>query len=256
MKLSIATSTGVFLAMSTKDAHAFAPRNLPAPVASSTSTASGPTSLALFANNNADDVEKSNNNFDFLPKINGNAAASLLMASVLAVSTVAVVDTTAFVQPAHAEKIVVEQATQPDAKKKAPKKEAPKKQAPKKEAPKKEAPKISAEEKDLKKSNKNLDLSKQTLKAYEKLTSDAKSANSKASSALESATKNAASAKKEYGAISDKLSAAKKQKMPQTAIKELSADAGTKKKTNENENNTIKKKQTRWSNEMASFYLC
>ena len=229
MKLSIATSTGVFLAMSTKDAHAFAPRNLPAPVASSTSTASGPTSLALFANNNADDVEKSNNNFDFLPKINSNAAASFLMASVLAVSTVAVVDTTAFVQPAHAEKIVVEQATQPDAKKKAPKKEAPKKQAPKKEAPKKEAPKISAEEKDLKKSNKNLDLSKQTLKAYEKLTSDAKSANSKASSALESATKNAASAKKEYGAISDKLSAAKKQKMPQTAIKELSADAGTKK---------------------------
>ena len=224
MKLSIATSTGVFLAMSTKDAHAFAPRNLPAPVASSTSTASGPTSLALFANNNADDVEKSNNNFDFLPKINSNAAASFLMASVLAVSTVAVVDTTAFVQPAHAEKIVVEQATQPDAKKKAPKKEAPKK-----EAPKKEAPKISAEEKDLKKSNKNLDLSKQTLKAYEKLTSDAKSANSKASSALESATKNAASAKKEYGAISDKLSAAKKQKMPQTAIKELSADAGTKK---------------------------
>jgi len=233
MKLSIATSTGVFLAMSTKDAHAFAPRNLPAPVASSTSTASEPTSLALFANNNADDVEKSNNNFDFLPKINGNAAASLLMASVLAVSTVAVVDTTVFAQPAHAEKIVVEQAKQPDAKKKAPKteapkKEAPKKAAPKKEAPKKEAPKISAEEKDLKKSNKNLDLSKQTLKAYEKLTSDAKSANSKASSALESATKNAASAKKEYGAISDKLSAAKKQKMPQTAIKELSADAGTK----------------------------
>lgn len=226
MKLSIATSTGVFLAMSTKDAHAFAPTNLPAPVASSTSTASGPTSLALFANNNnADDVGKSNNNFDFLPKINGNAAASFLMASVLAVSTVAVVDTTVFAQPAHAEKIVVEQAKQPDAKKKAPKKEAPKK-----ETPKKVAPKISAEEKDLKKSKANLDLSKQTLKAYEKLTSDAKSANSKASSALESATKNAASAKKEYGAISDKLSAAKKQKMPQTAIKELSADAGTKKK--------------------------
>jgi outer membrane biosynthesis protein TonB len=221
MKLSIATSTGVFLAMSTKDALAFAPSNLPAPVASSTNTASGPTSLALFASNNANNVEESNNNFDFLPKINGNAAASFLMASLLAVSTVATVDAAVFVQPAHAEKIVVEQA-KPDAKKQ-------------KKAPKKEAPKISAEEKDLKKSKANLDLSKQTLKAYEKLTSDAKSANSKASSALETATKNAASAKKEYSTISDKFSSAKSQKMPQSAIKELSADAGTKKNERERE---------------------
>jgi hypothetical protein len=240
MKLSIATSTGVFLAMSTKDALAFAPSNLPAPVASSTSTVSGPTSLALFANNNADDVEESKNNFDFLPKINGNAAASFLMASVLAVSTVATVDTAVFVQPAHAERIVVDQA-KPDAKKQ-------------KQAPKKVAPKLSAEEKEFNKSKANLDLSKRTLKAYEKLTSDAKSANSKASSALESATKNADSAKKAYGAISDKLSSAKSQKMPQSAVKELSADAGTK-KTNENQNYIIKKKQFRWSNETTSLYF-
>jgi hypothetical protein len=245
MKLSIATSTGVFLAMSAKDALAFAPSNLLAPVASSTSTVSEPTSLALFANNNADDVEESNNNFDFLPKINGNAAASFLMASVLAVSTVATTTTAipGFVQPAHAERIVVDQA----------------KPAAKKQAPKKVAPKLSGEEKDLNKSKANLNLSKQTLNAYEKLTSEAKSANNKATSALDSATKNVASAKKAFGTISDKLSSAKSQKMPQSAIKELSADAGTNKNERKNRTRTKITKERNWleqQNILVLFCVC
>merc|ERR1712194_970624 len=52
-----------------------------------------------------------------------------------------------------------------------------------------------------------------------------KSADKKALSALETATNNASTAKKAYVDVSDKLSAAKKQKMPQSAVKELSATA-------------------------------
>jgi len=112
-----------------------------------------------------------------------------------------------FVQPAHAASKNVKNVAQ--------------------EAPKK----LSKEEKEFKQANSSLDLSKQTLKAYEKLSSDAKSADKKASSALESATKNAASAKKAYTTVSAKLAAAKSQKMPSSAIKELSADSGTRTRT-------------------------
>ena len=151
---------------------------------------SSPQSTALFA-------EENNN---FLPKFDGKAAASLVAASVLAFSTVGVTTTAipAFVEPAHAAKVekVVEK-------------------------------KLSKEEKEYNKAKSNVDLAKKTLTSYEKLSSDAKTADKKAKSALDSATKNEASAKKAYTTVADKLASAKKQKMPASAVKELSADAGT-----------------------------
>lgn len=186
MKFSIAA--GLVVAMATTETLAFAPSK----VHSSKPT----TSSALFA-------EESNSINNFLPKINSKAAASLVVASFLAFSTVGVTTTVipGFVEPAHAaSKVSKTKAV---------------------EAPKK----LAKEEKEFKQAQSTLDLSKQTLNAYEKLSSDAKAADKKASSALDSATKNAASAKKSYTAVSDKLSAAKKQKMPSSAIKELSADS-------------------------------
>ena len=191
MKFSIAAGLLV-VAMATTETLAFAP---------STSRSSLPSS-ALFA-------EESKSNVNFLPTINSKAAASLVAASFFAFSTVGVTTTAipSFVQPAHAASKNVKNVAQ--------------------EAPKK----LSKEEKEFKQANSSLDLSKQTLKAYEKLSSDAKSADKKASSALESATKNAASAKKAYTTVSAKLAAAKSQKMPSSAIKELSADSGTRTRT-------------------------
>ena len=153
-------------------------------------THSSPQSTALFA-------EENNN---FLPKFDGKAAASMVAASVLAFSTVGFTTTAipSFVEPAHAAKVekVVEK-------------------------------KLAKEEKEYKKAKNNVDLAKTTLSSYEKLSSDAKTANKKAQSALDSATKNEASAKKAYSSVADKLASAKKQKMPASAVKELSADAGT-----------------------------
>jgi len=204
MKLSIVAIAGLFLIVSTKDTLAFAPSKVPA--------VSRPTSSALFAN--ADDERNTNNNKSMmtnLPKINSNSAASFLMASFLAVSTVAATTMVipVFIEPAHAAVKAVE------------------------------TPKIvSGEEKDLKKAKLNLNVSKETLKAYQKLSSDAKSADKKALSALELATKNASTAKNAYVTVSDKLSAAKNQKMPQSAIKELSANAAILKGVS-NEKDTI-----------------
>lgn len=152
-------------------------------------TYSKPQSTALFA-------EEKNN---FFPKIDGKAAASLVAASVFAFSTVGVTTTLpGFVEPAHAAKVekVVEK-------------------------------KLSKEEKEFQKAKSNVDLAKKNLASYEKLSSDAKAADKKAKSALTVAAKNEATAKKTYTAVADKLSVAKKQKMPESAIKELSADAGT-----------------------------
>mmetsp|Transcript_5810 Transcript_5810/g.6766 ORF Transcript_5810/g.6766 Transcript_5810/m.6766 type:complete len:330 (-) Transcript_5810:310-1299(-) len=212
MKFSIAAIAGLFLIVSTQDTLAFAPSTIPA--------VSRPTSLPLFAN--ADEESNTSNNksmMEYLPKINSNSAASFLMASFLAVSTVATTTTAipAFIESAQAAPVKTVETP----------KETPKKKTV--EAPKKktvETPKIvSSEEKDLKKAKSNLNASKETLNAYEKQSSDAKSADKKALSALETATNNASTAKKAYVEVSDKLSAAKKQKMPQSAVKELSATA-------------------------------
>jgi hypothetical protein len=86
--------------------------------------------------------------------------------------------------------------------------------------------KLAPEEKNKIDAKKGLDLAEQTLKEYTKIAADAKSADSKASTAFKSQEKVVAGAKKTLVATSDKLSAAKNQKMPQTAIKELSEKAG------------------------------
>lgn len=153
---------------------------------------SSPQSTVLFA-------EENNN---FLPKLDAKAA-SLIAASFLAFSTVGVATTAipTFVQPAQAASKVA--------------------------VPEK---KLSKEEKEYVKAKSNVDLANKTLKSYEQLGSDANDASKKASNALEVATKNTASAKKAYTTVADKLAAAKKQKMPTSAVKELTADAGTRTK--------------------------
>ena len=222
MQLSLATCTaGLFLVMLTKESVAFAPSKLP------TATTSSLVTAPLYANL-VDDENESNNSSSrsttnkSLTEVAAKVAPSFLLASFLAVSTVGVSTTAipAFVEPAHA--AIVQQKTAVTAKA-AP--AATKAKATKKVADTSKI--ISKEEKELNKAKSNLDLSKSTLKAYEKLSSDAKSANKKALSALETASKDAKNAKKEYVAISDKLSAAKSQKMPKSAIQELSAQSGT-----------------------------
>ena len=86
--------------------------------------------------------------------------------------------------------------------------------------------KMAPEEKNKIVAKKNLDLAEQTLKEYTKIASDAKSADSKATTAFKSQEKIVTGAKKTVIATSDKLSAAKNQKMPLMAIKELSEKAG------------------------------
>jgi len=196
MKLSLAT---LVLAFATTEA--FAPAKMH----------NNAQQTALFAEENR----------DFLPKFDGKEVASLVAASVLAFSTVGVTTTAlpSFVEPAYAAK--VEQV------KEAPKKAA--KETPKKAAKKVEEKKLSGEEKAYNKAKANADQAKKSLKSFEQLSSDAKSANKKAVGALDNASKAATSAKKAYTTVNDKLNLAKKQKMPSSAIKELSADAGTKK---------------------------
>jgi len=153
-------------------------------------TFSSPQLTALFAE------EKKNS---FLPQIDAKAAASLVAASVFAFSTVGVTATLpGFVEPAYAAK--VEKVVQK---------------------------KLTKEEKEFQKAKSNVDLAKSTLESYQKLNTDAKTADKKAKTALTIASKNEATAKKAYTTVADKLSSAKKQKMPESAVKELSADAAS-----------------------------
>jgi hypothetical protein len=150
------------------------------------------------------------------------AAMSLLMATVLSVSAAATM-TSSTVFPVEAawaasSATTTTATTTTTAATKSPK-AAP--------APAPVAPPLSNEEKERLAAKKNLDLSQQTLKEYQKYVSDAKQADKKASSEFTTASKAAEAAKKQYVAASDKLSAAKSQKMPTTAIQELSRDAGT-----------------------------
>jgi hypothetical protein len=94
---------------------------------------------------------------------------------------------------------------------------------------KKDAPavKLSKEEKERNAAKANLDLAQQTLKEYQKYVSDLSSANKKANSLAESTQKQAIAAKKQFVATSDKLSKAKSQKMPSSAVQELTKEAGT-----------------------------
>lgn len=86
--------------------------------------------------------------------------------------------------------------------------------------------KLAPEERNKVTAKKNLDLAEQTLKEYQKYVSEAKGTESKASAALKAQEKVAAASKKAAIADSDKLSSAKNQNMPQTAIKELTVKAG------------------------------
>lgn len=90
-----------------------------------------------------------------------------------------------------------------------------------------EVKKLAPEEKNKIVAKQNLDLSEQTLKEYTKYVSDAKGADAKASAALKNQEKVVAAAKKVVITDSDKLSAAKSQKMPETAVKELTVKSGT-----------------------------
>jgi hypothetical protein len=159
------------------------------------------------------------------------AAMSLLMASILTVSATAATMTlaspvfpveAAWAAPAS----TVTTVSAPAPAKKAAPAPAPAKKAAPSPAPA-PAPALAKEEKERLVARKNLDLSQQTLKEYQKYVSDSKQADKKASGELAAASKAAEAAKKQYVAMSDKLSKAKSQKMPSTAIQELTVNAGT-----------------------------
>lgn len=88
--------------------------------------------------------------------------------------------------------------------------------------------KLAKEEVERIESKKTFELSQQSLKASEKFFADAKKADQQAANAYQAAVKTTETAKKVYVSASDKLSAAKNQKMPSAAIQELSEKAGEK----------------------------
>jgi hypothetical protein len=149
-------------------------------------TASRPAfDLAMVANNNNDN--------DL-----GKAAMSFMVASVLAVST----STTILPVPAAiaapkaavvAEKVKVDLKT------------------------------LAPEDRNLVIAKKNCELSQESLKEYTKYVSEAKMAESKAVNAFQTQERVVATSKKLLISDSDKLSAAKNQKMPTTAITELTS---------------------------------
>jgi hypothetical protein len=100
-----------------------------------------------------------------------------------------------------------------------------KEEAAKKAAEKAAMDKLSPEEKQRVSTKKSYELSQNSLKAYEKILSESKSSLSKANNNLKAQDKTAASAKKAVIRSSDKLSQAKTEKMPASAIKELTAIA-------------------------------
>jgi hypothetical protein len=86
--------------------------------------------------------------------------------------------------------------------------------------------KLSPAEKEKIAAKQQLDLSANTIKEYEKYVSVAKEADSKAFKAVTTAEKPFAAAKSKFIVDNDKLTAAKSQKMPTSAIKELTETVG------------------------------
>lgn len=82
---------------------------------------------------------------------------------------------------------------------------------------------LSKEEKERNASKKDLVSAETALKNYEKALSTAKATESKTASQLKAQQKIVDNAKAQFITASDKLSAAKNQKMPQSAVTELSA---------------------------------
>jgi hypothetical protein len=87
--------------------------------------------------------------------------------------------------------------------------------------------KLSKEERERIDSKKQYDLSQQTLKEYQKYVSDVNAAYQKADSNAQALQKQVAAAKNAFIKQSDKLSKAKNDKMPSSAIQELQKETGT-----------------------------
>lgn len=143
-----------------------------------------------------------------------NSAMSLFTASAFAFAAATTV------LPAPAMAAVV--AETPAVEQKAP----VKKQLSEKEQEKIKLAKMSQAEREQYSAKKNLDLSDKTIAEYQRYLSEAKAADGKANKAVEAAEKVATPAKKAFVAATDKLSSAKSQAMPQSAIKELSGQVG------------------------------
>lgn len=144
-------------------------------------------------------------------------AMSLFTASAFAFSAA----TTVLPAPAMA---VVSQ--KPAVEQKAPAKAAAKTLS-EKEQEKIKLSKMSQAEREEYSAKKNVELSGKTIAEYQKYLSEAKTADGKAAKAAEAAEKVATPAKKAFVTLSDKLSAAKTQQMPESAIKELTVKTGT-----------------------------
>lgn len=149
----------------------------------------------------------------------GKTAMTFVTASALAFSTVTTVLPVAPAQAAKAPAVpeVVD--------KKVAKKQAAEMAAA--AAEKESISKMSKEEKERYFAKRSLSLSQASLKEYTKFVSDSKGSEAKASKALQAQQKSTSNAKASFKAASDKLNTAKKQKMPSSAIKELTDIEGT-----------------------------
>jgi len=115
--------------------------------------------------------------------------------------------------------------------------------------------KLAPEERNKILAKQNLDLSEQTLKEYTKFATEAKAADAKASTALKAQEKIVAAAKKTVISDSDRLSAAKNQQMPKSAITELSIKAAQSKdilKTEEKKLADLAKTASKASSDLKS----
>lgn len=108
--------------------------------------------------------------------------------------------------------------------------------------------KMGKEEKEVYLTKKNLALSESSLKEYQKFLSEAKDTETKATKNLKSQKKVAENAKKDFVAASKKLQSAKKQKMPESANKELAAIEAKKKTTLSTEDSKLKQAVSAKSN--------
>jgi hypothetical protein len=147
------------------------------------------------------------------------AAVSFVAASVLAVSTATMVLP---VSPAHAYGAPAPAVPETPASIKLAKAAREKVLANEKQA----FLKLAKEEREKILANKDLSLAQSSLKEYSKIASESKAADAKAMNTLKAQEKVVDNTKKQVISDSDKLSAAKVQQMPQSAIKELTAISG------------------------------
>jgi hypothetical protein len=159
-----------------------------------------------------------------------NGAMSLFTASAFAFAAATTVLPAAPAMAAVAEKPAVEQGQKaaPGVTTSAP---SAKKKMSEKEQEKIKMAKMSSAEREQYSAKKNLDLSAKTVVEYQKYLTMAKTNDGLATKAVQAAEKAEIPARKAFLAASDKLTAAKSQAMPSSAIKELSEKVGTAKST-------------------------